>query len=70
MPSQTFSYWDKQQSADSNIIQLYLTLKRTTDNSSHLQRLFRSFELNRSPPNPSENIETLHKTWNPSETSM
>ena len=70
MPSQTFSYWDKQQSADSNIIQLYLTLKRTTDQSSHLQRLFRSFELNLSPPNPSENIETRQKIKKTSETSM
>jgi len=33
--SQTFCYWDKQQSADSNIIQLHLTLKCTKDQSSH-----------------------------------
>jgi len=33
--SQTFCYWDKQQSPDSNIIQLHLTLKCTEDQSSH-----------------------------------
>ena len=33
MLSQTFCYWDKQQSADSNIIQFYLTLKCTIDQS-------------------------------------
>jgi len=47
---QTLSYWDKQQSADCNIIQLHLTLKCTIDQASHLQCLFRSFELNLSPP--------------------
>jgi len=36
MLSQTFFYWDKQQSADSNIIQFYLTLKCTINQSSHL----------------------------------
>jgi len=35
MLSQTFCYWDKQQSADSSIIQLHLTLKCTKDQSSH-----------------------------------
>ena len=35
MFSQTFCYWDKQQSADSNIIQLHLTLKCTKDQSPH-----------------------------------
>jgi len=35
MLSQTFCYWDKQQSADSNIIQLHLTLKCTKDQSFH-----------------------------------
>ena len=34
MLSQTFFYWDKQQSPDSNIIQLHLTLKCTKDNLS------------------------------------
>jgi len=33
MLSQTLSYWDKQQSADNNIIQLHLTLKCTKDQS-------------------------------------
>jgi len=32
--SQTFCYWDKQHSADSNIIQLHLTLKSTKNQSS------------------------------------
>jgi len=36
MLSQTFFYWDKQQSADSDIIQFYFTLKYTIDQSSHL----------------------------------
>jgi len=35
MHSQTFYYWDKQQSADSYIIQLHLTLKCTKDQSCH-----------------------------------
>ena len=35
MLSQTFCYWDKQQSADSNIIQFHFTLKCTKDQSSH-----------------------------------
>jgi len=35
MVSQTFCYWDKQQSADSNIFQFHLTLKCTKDQSSH-----------------------------------
>jgi len=35
MLSQAFCYWDKEQSADSNIIQLHLTLKCTKDQSSH-----------------------------------
>ena len=35
MLSQTFCYWDKQQSADSNIIQFHLTLICTKDQSSH-----------------------------------
>jgi len=34
MLSQTFCCWDKQQSAESNIIQLHLTLKCTKDQSS------------------------------------
>jgi len=33
MLSQTFSYWDKQQYADSNTIQLHLTVKCTKDPS-------------------------------------
>jgi len=33
MLSQTFSYWDKQQYADSNAIQLHLTVKCTKDPS-------------------------------------
>ena len=33
MLSQTFFYWDKQQSPDSNIIQFHLTLKCTKDQS-------------------------------------
>jgi len=36
MLSQTFSYWDKKQSADNNIIQFPLTLKCTKDQSSHI----------------------------------
>jgi len=40
MLSQTFFYWDKQQSADSNIIQLHLTLKCTKDQSSHFWECF------------------------------
>ena len=35
MLSQTFCYWDKEQSAESNIIQFHLTLKCTKDQSSH-----------------------------------
>jgi len=35
MLSQTFFYWDKQQSPDSNIIQLHLTLKYKKDQSFH-----------------------------------
>jgi len=35
MVSQTFCYWDKQQSADSNIIQIHLTLKCRKDQSFH-----------------------------------
>jgi len=35
MLSQIFCYWDKQQSAESNITQFYLTLKCTEDQSSH-----------------------------------
>ena len=35
MLSQIFCYWDKQQSAESNITQLHLTLKCTEDQSSH-----------------------------------
>jgi len=35
MLSQTFFYWDKQQSPDSNIIQLHLTLKCTKDQFFH-----------------------------------
>jgi len=42
MLSQTLCYWDKQQSADSNIIQLHLTLKCTKDQSMWL---FLSFEM-------------------------
>jgi len=36
MFSQTFCYWDKQQSADSNLIKFRLTLKCTKEQSSHL----------------------------------
>ena len=35
MLSETFCYWDNQQSADSNVIQFHLTLKCTKDQSSH-----------------------------------
>jgi len=35
MFSQTLYYWDKEQPADSNIIQFYLTLKFTKGQSSH-----------------------------------
>jgi len=35
MVSQTFCYWVKQQSADSDIFQFHLTLKCTKDQSSH-----------------------------------
>jgi len=40
MLSQTFCYWDKQQSADSNIFQFHLTLKCTKDQSSHFSDCF------------------------------
>jgi len=40
MLSQTFCYWNKQQSADSNIIQLHLTLKCTKDQSFHFYDCF------------------------------
>jgi len=40
MLSQNFWYWDKQQSADSNIIQLHLTLKCTKDQSSRFYDCF------------------------------
>jgi len=56
MLSQTFSYWDKQQFADSNIIQFYLTQKCTIDQYTHLERLFLSFELNLSPPKPRSDV--------------
>ena len=35
MLSETFCYWEKQQSADSNIVQFHLTLKSTKDQSLH-----------------------------------
>jgi len=35
MVSQSFCYWDKQQSADRNMYQFHLTLKCTKDQSSH-----------------------------------
>ena len=35
MLSQTFCYWDKQRSLDSDIIQFHLTLNSTRDQSSH-----------------------------------
>jgi len=35
MLTQTFCYWDKQQSADSNLIQLHLTLKCMKDEPFH-----------------------------------
>jgi len=35
MFSQKFCYWDKQQSAESNMIQFHLTLKCTKGQSSH-----------------------------------
>ena len=41
MLSQTFCYWDKKQSADSNIIQFHLTLKCTKDQSSHFCDCFK-----------------------------
>ena len=47
MLSQTFCYWDKQQSADSNTIQFHLTLKCTQD-----QSLFLSFEMSFSTLQP------------------
>jgi len=40
MLSQTFCYWNKQQFADSNIIQFHLTLKCTKDQSSHFSDCF------------------------------
>jgi len=46
MLSQTFFYWDKQQSADSIIIQFHLTLKCTKRSTFQLLRLFLSFEMN------------------------
>jgi len=49
MLSQTFCYWDKQQSADSNIIQLHLTLKCTKYQSLCL---FLSFEMSFSTLRP------------------
>jgi len=49
MLSQTFCYWEKQQSADSNIIQLHLTLKCTKDQSLWL---FLSFEMSFSTLRP------------------
>jgi len=51
MLSQTLCYWDKQESADSNVIQFHLTLKRTIDHPSILG-LFLSFEMNFSTPRP------------------
>ena len=50
MLSQTFCYCDKQQSADSNIIQFHLTLKYTKYQSSHFCNCFFSFEMNFSTP--------------------
>jgi len=35
MLSQIFCYWDKQQSAESNMTQIHLTLKSTKDQPSH-----------------------------------
>jgi len=35
MLSETFGYWENQQSADSNVIQFHLALKCTKDQSSH-----------------------------------
>jgi len=46
MLSQTFSYWDKQQSGDNNIIQFHLTLKCTKDQFLPFLRLCLSFEMN------------------------
>jgi len=40
MLSQPFCNWDKQQSADSNIIQFHFTLKCTKDKSSHFYDCF------------------------------
>jgi len=40
MLSQTFCYWGKQQSADSDIFQFHLTLKCTKDRSSHFCHSF------------------------------
>jgi len=45
MLSQTFCFWDKQQSAHSNIIQVHLTLKCTKDQSSHFCEFFSRNEL-------------------------
>ena len=40
MPSQTFGFWDKQQSADNYVFQFHLTLKCTKDQSSHFSDCF------------------------------
>jgi len=40
MLSQTFRYWNKQQSVDSNIIQFHFILKCTKDQSSHFRDSF------------------------------
>jgi len=40
IPSQTFCYWDKQQSTDNIIIQFYLTLQCMVDQSSHFSHCF------------------------------
>ena len=40
MLSQIFCYWDKQQSAESNIIQFHLTLKCTKDHCCHFCNCF------------------------------
>jgi len=40
MLSKNVCYWDKKQSADSNVIQFHLTVKCTKDQSSHFYDCF------------------------------
>jgi len=46
MFSQMFGYWNKQQAADSNIIQLRFILKCTKDQSTHFCDCFLVYKLN------------------------